>query len=86
MTDCLQRLYYKSFYFCLQGVFSGVAVGFSISLWLVIGSTLHPPSLQTMGVLPTYTDQCPSSNSTVNSSLGMDTPSASMPLPQYQHG
>uniref|UniRef100_A0A8C7JHY8 Solute carrier family 5 member 5 n=1 Tax=Oncorhynchus kisutch TaxID=8019 RepID=A0A8C7JHY8_ONCKI len=68
------------------GVFSGVAVGFSISLWLVIGSTLHPPSLQTMGVLPTYTDQCPSSNSTVNSSLGMDTPSASTPLPLYQHG
>nr|XP_046149097.1 sodium/iodide cotransporter isoform X2 [Oncorhynchus gorbuscha] len=67
------------------GVFSGVAVGFSISLWLVIGSTLHPPSLQTMGVLPTYTDQCPS-NSTVNSSLGMDTPSASTPLPLYQHG
>uniref|UniRef100_A0A673YGG8 Solute carrier family 5 member 5 n=1 Tax=Salmo trutta TaxID=8032 RepID=A0A673YGG8_SALTR len=67
------------------GVFSGVAVGFSISLWLVIGSTLHPPSLQTMGVLPTYTDQCPSSNSTVNSSLGMDTPSASMPLTSLQN-
>uniref|UniRef100_A0A8C7MYY4 Solute carrier family 5 member 5 n=1 Tax=Oncorhynchus kisutch TaxID=8019 RepID=A0A8C7MYY4_ONCKI len=67
------------------GVFSGVAVGFSISLWLVIGSTLHPPSLQTMGVLPTYTDQCPSSNSTVNSSLGMDTPSASTPRTSLQN-
>ncbi|KAJ7993191.1 hypothetical protein DPEC_G00269880 [Dallia pectoralis] len=54
------------------GVFSGVAVGFSISLWLVIGSILHPPTLETMGVLPTYIDQCPTRNITDHNAFDVD--------------
>ncbi|XP_019904920.1 sodium/iodide cotransporter isoform X2 [Esox lucius] len=68
------------------GVFSGVAVGFSISLWLVIGSILHPPSLKTMGVLPTYTDQCPTRNITVNITLNMDPISTSTVSSLELHG
>uniref|UniRef100_A0AAY4DKT6 Solute carrier family 5 member 5 n=1 Tax=Denticeps clupeoides TaxID=299321 RepID=A0AAY4DKT6_9TELE len=48
------------------GAFAGVAVGFSLSVWLGVGSSLHPPSPKTMGVLPSYTDGCPAVNSTHN--------------------
>ncbi|MBN3302959.1 SC5A5 protein, partial [Amia calva] len=41
------------------GVFAGVLVGFGISLWIAVGSTLYPPGPDTMGVLPSYMDQCP---------------------------
>uniref|UniRef100_A0A674PHM3 Solute carrier family 5 member 5 n=1 Tax=Takifugu rubripes TaxID=31033 RepID=A0A674PHM3_TAKRU len=41
------------------GAFCGFMVGFSVSVWLAIGSTLYPPSRETMGVLPSYADKCP---------------------------
>lgn len=60
------------------GAFSGIAAGFCVSMWLAVGSTLHPPSQETMGVLPSSTDQC---NITVNSSsIQQDLPSISIPL------
>ncbi|XP_072770736.1 sodium/iodide cotransporter-like [Nerophis lumbriciformis] len=40
------------------GAFLGLSVGFCASLWLAVGSILYPPSQATMGVLPSYVDQC----------------------------
>uniref|UniRef100_A0A4W4GD70 Solute carrier family 5 member 5 n=1 Tax=Electrophorus electricus TaxID=8005 RepID=A0A4W4GD70_ELEEL len=40
------------------GVFSGVAVGFVLSLWLAAGSSIYPPSPVRMGVLPTSAASC----------------------------
>ncbi|XP_056678089.1 sodium/iodide cotransporter [Monodelphis domestica] len=40
------------------GVFSGLGAGFVLSFWVAVGATLYPPSPQTMGVLPTFTDHC----------------------------
>uniref|UniRef100_A0AAY4DKU4 Sodium/iodide cotransporter n=2 Tax=Denticeps clupeoides TaxID=299321 RepID=A0AAY4DKU4_9TELE len=62
------------------GAFAGVAVGFSLSVWLGVGSSLHPPSPKTMGVLPSYTDGCPAVNSTHNGSMAVDAPSTWSPL------
>ncbi|KAM9329555.1 sodium/iodide cotransporter, partial [Gastrophryne carolinensis] len=45
------------------GVFSGLVVGFALSLWVAVGATLYPPSAEMMGVLPTYADHCPLYNS-----------------------
>uniref|UniRef100_A0A3Q2ZYC6 Solute carrier family 5 member 5 n=1 Tax=Kryptolebias marmoratus TaxID=37003 RepID=A0A3Q2ZYC6_KRYMA len=50
------------------GAFSGMLVGFCVSLWLAVGSTLYPPSEETMGVLPSFTGSCSSANVTLNSS------------------
>ncbi|KAJ0032569.1 hypothetical protein NQD34_002651 [Periophthalmus magnuspinnatus] len=44
------------------GAYLGIIAGYFVSMWLAIGSTLYPPSADTMGVLPTYTDKCASSN------------------------
>ncbi|KAM9475853.1 sodium/iodide cotransporter isoform 2-T2 [Clarias gariepinus] len=52
-----------------QGAFAGVAVGFSLALWLAVGSSIYPPNPQRMGVLPTSTDYCPSANTTHNSTM-----------------
>lgn len=59
------------------GAFSGIVVGFCVSLWLAIGSTLYPPSEEIMGVLPSFTHEC---NITLNSSSTQDHPSISIPL------
>lgn len=49
------------------GVFSGLIVGFGLSLWVALGGTLYPPTAEIMGVLPTYAEQC----SIYNSSEGV---------------
>uniref|UniRef100_A0A673AC22 Solute carrier family 5 member 5 n=1 Tax=Sphaeramia orbicularis TaxID=375764 RepID=A0A673AC22_9TELE len=54
------------------GAYSGLLVGFCVSVWLAVGSTLYPPSEKTMGVLPSYTGKCESRNSTMNSSPDLD--------------
>lgn len=53
-----------------QGAFSGIFVGFLVSMWLAVGSTLYPPSAETMGVL-SYSAQC-GSNITVNNITHME--------------
>ncbi|XP_028259842.1 sodium/iodide cotransporter [Parambassis ranga] len=60
------------------GAFSGIFVGFCVSLWLAVGSTLYPPSEKTMGVLSSFTDHC--INTTLNSSLSQEQDSISTPL------
>ncbi|XP_013866246.1 sodium/iodide cotransporter [Austrofundulus limnaeus] len=50
------------------GAYSGILVGFCVSLWLAVGSTLYPPSEETMGVLPSFTGSCSSANVTLTSS------------------
>ncbi|KAF1385563.1 hypothetical protein PFLUV_G00109060 [Perca fluviatilis] len=62
------------------GVFSGILVGCCVSLWLAVGSTLYPPSEDTMGVLPSYAGECGPRNVTLNSSPHQDQPSISPPL------
>lgn len=46
------------------GVFSGLAAGLVLSLWVALGATLYPPSAQSMGVLPSSAAGCmmPSAN------------------------
>ncbi|XP_032902668.1 sodium/iodide cotransporter-like [Amblyraja radiata] len=56
-----------------MGVFSGLAAGFAISLWLSIGGILHPPSPETMGVLPFHTNSCNGSYRSNTSLNGHDT-------------
>ncbi|KAG8003109.1 Sodium/iodide cotransporter [Nibea albiflora] len=62
------------------GAFSGISVGFCVSLWLAVGSTLYPPSDETIGVLPSYAGQCAGSNITLDSSPNQDQHSISTPL------
>ncbi|XP_068599598.1 sodium/iodide cotransporter [Brachionichthys hirsutus] len=47
-----------------MGAFSGILAGYCVSVWLAVGSTLYPPSEETMGVLPSYATECASSNYT----------------------
>lgn len=69
------------------GAYSGILVGFCVSMWLAVGSTLYPPSGKTMGVLPSYADQCEPSNITVKSSPSLDQHSISTLLhPDDQGG
>uniref|UniRef100_A0A3Q3KUM3 Solute carrier family 5 member 5 n=1 Tax=Mastacembelus armatus TaxID=205130 RepID=A0A3Q3KUM3_9TELE len=60
------------------GVFSGILVGFCVSVWLAVGSTLYPPSEKTMGVLPSFAVKCEPSNITLNSSSNQDEHSAGL--------
>ncbi|XP_069469946.1 sodium/iodide cotransporter-like [Ambystoma mexicanum] len=50
------------------GVFSGLAVGSILTMWLAVGGTIYPPTPEIMGVLPTHAIHCPQRNST-NSSI-----------------
>uniref|UniRef100_A0A8C4IS40 Solute carrier family 5 member 5 n=1 Tax=Dicentrarchus labrax TaxID=13489 RepID=A0A8C4IS40_DICLA len=69
------------------GAFSGILVGFCVSLWLAVGSTLYPPSEETMGVLPSFAGDCGSNNVTLNSSPNQDEHSISTLLrPNNQGG
>ncbi|XP_035509623.1 sodium/iodide cotransporter [Morone saxatilis] len=69
------------------GAFSGILVGFCVSLWLAVGSTLYPPSEETMGVLPSFAGECGSNNVTLNSSPNQDEHSISTLLrPNNQGG
>uniref|UniRef100_A0A3B5L4D1 Solute carrier family 5 member 5 n=1 Tax=Xiphophorus couchianus TaxID=32473 RepID=A0A3B5L4D1_9TELE len=68
----------------VSGAYSGILAGFCVSLWLAVGSTLHPPSEETMGVLPSFTDGCSFANGTRNNS---STVSILTPLhPKHQGG
>ncbi|KAM7409603.1 hypothetical protein PAMA_001202 [Pampus argenteus] len=68
------------------GAYSGIFVGFCVSLWLAVGSTLYPPSKNTMGVLPSYTGECEPSNITLNSSPDQDQHSIFTPLHPNNQG
>ncbi|KAB5567063.1 hypothetical protein PHYPO_G00228500 [Pangasianodon hypophthalmus] len=70
------------------GAFAGVAVGFSLALWLAVGSSIYPPTPQRMGVLHTSADYCPSANITHNSTM-LTTPSPTLSPPgpaENRHG
>uniref|UniRef100_A0AAX7VPB2 Solute carrier family 5 member 5 n=1 Tax=Astatotilapia calliptera TaxID=8154 RepID=A0AAX7VPB2_ASTCA len=49
------------------GAFTGILAGFLVSMWLAVGSTLYPPSEETMGVLPSLAGSCESINTTQSS-------------------
>ncbi|KAM6216844.1 sodium/iodide cotransporter [Rhynchocyon petersi] len=53
-----------------RGVLSGLCVGVALSLWVAVGSTLYPPSEQTMGVLPTSAAGCVMSPTNASDLLG----------------
>ncbi|XP_072338351.1 sodium/iodide cotransporter [Scyliorhinus torazame] len=62
------------------GVFSGLAAGFVISLWVSVGGILYPPSPEIMGILPFNTGSCQlsdNSNATVNGSIWLPETGAS---------
>lgn len=62
------------------GAFSGIFVGFCVSLWLAVGSTLCPPSETVMGVLPSFTEECGSTNTSRDSWPSQDLHSISTKL------
>ncbi|XP_034439044.1 sodium/iodide cotransporter isoform X1 [Hippoglossus hippoglossus] len=68
------------------GAFAGMISGFCVSMWLAVGSTLYPPSEETMGVLPSFTGECPRVNITLNSSPDQDQHSISIPLQPDDQG
>ena len=55
-----------------QGAFCGIVAGFSVSVWLAIGSVLYPPSKETMGVLQSYVGKCGSDNLTLTAARPKD--------------
>ncbi|KAJ7308162.1 hypothetical protein JRQ81_008678 [Phrynocephalus forsythii] len=64
--------------FCnTEGVFCGLAVGFTLSFWVAVGGTIYPPSEATMGVLPSFGVFCP----LYNASEGANGTVAFGPLP-----
>ncbi|XP_064187631.1 sodium/iodide cotransporter isoform X1 [Anguilla rostrata] len=68
------------------GAFAGVSVGFCITLWLAVGSTVYPPSPEAQGVLSTYAGQCLSQNHTLDSSMAMDSVTGWTTVPLDQRG
>ncbi|XP_075707035.1 sodium/iodide cotransporter [Rhinoderma darwinii] len=67
----------------IPGVFSGLVVGFILSLWVAVGGTLYPPSPEIMGVLPTYAVQCPIYNTSQGIIFGSPPPrNITAPLPR----
>ncbi|XP_033477118.2 sodium/iodide cotransporter [Epinephelus lanceolatus] len=68
------------------GAFAGISVGFCVSLWLAVGSTLYPPSEEIMGVLPSYAGECGASNVSLNSTHHQDQHSISTRLHPYDQG
>lgn len=74
----LPHVFCYKWFLVFQGAFSGILVGFCVSLWLAVGSTLYPPSEESMGVLPSYVGECEASNITLNISLNQQTPSHSI--------
>ncbi|XP_044141230.1 sodium/iodide cotransporter-like [Bufo gargarizans] len=65
------------------GVFSGLIVGISLTLWVAVGGTLYPPSPEIMGVLPTYAEQCPIYNSSQGIIYGLPPPrNITAPIPR----
>ncbi|KAK5622949.1 Sodium/iodide cotransporter [Crenichthys baileyi] len=68
------------------GAYSGILVGFCVSLWLAVGSTLHPPNERTMGVLPSFTEGCSPANGTLSSSSTPDELSILTPLHPNDQG
>lgn len=46
--------------------------GFSVSVWLAIGSTLYPPSAETIGILQSYVGKCGSDNLTLTAAPPQD--------------
>uniref|UniRef100_A0A8C6T536 Solute carrier family 5 member 5 n=1 Tax=Neogobius melanostomus TaxID=47308 RepID=A0A8C6T536_9GOBI len=47
-----------------------VRLSYCVSIWLAVGSTLYPPSAESMGVLPSYTDQCAPTNISLSNISG----------------
>uniref|UniRef100_A0A3P9LD80 Solute carrier family 5 member 5 n=1 Tax=Oryzias latipes TaxID=8090 RepID=A0A3P9LD80_ORYLA len=68
------------------GAFSGIAVGFCVSLWLAVCSTLYPPTEETMGVLPSFSGGCELSNITLSSISNQDQLSISTALHPKEEG
>ncbi|XP_053734476.1 sodium/iodide cotransporter [Synchiropus splendidus] len=46
------------------GAYVGIFVGYCVSVWLAVGSTLYPPSESVMGVLPSDASLCEAMNIT----------------------
>nr|XP_019592283.1 PREDICTED: sodium/iodide cotransporter isoform X1 [Rhinolophus sinicus] len=69
------------------GVFSGIAAGLALSLWVAVGSTLYPPSAQSMGVLPSSAAGCAESSANASDLLGpLFAPNASSEAPRMDPG
>ncbi|XP_026988895.1 sodium/iodide cotransporter isoform X2 [Tachysurus fulvidraco] len=64
-----------------SGAFVGVVVGFSLALWLAVGSSVYPPTPQRMGVLDTNADYCLSANTTHNSTM-LTSPKSTLSPPE----
>ncbi|XP_048832141.1 sodium/iodide cotransporter isoform X1 [Brienomyrus brachyistius] len=67
-----------------KGAFTGLFVGFGLSLWIAIGSTLFPPSENIMGVLSAFPEQCQPAK--YNHSLAFNRTSTRTNIPPEDQG